>query len=376
MTRGGLAAAPTLALATAIVTGTGAAQPPSAPLPERLSATGLYLPGTRSIDPNNRPFSPQYPLWTDGADKSRWIRLPTGGRIAGHDADAWEFPVGTRLWKEFAFGGRKVETRMLWRTGVDTWAYAAYLWDAAQTDARLVPAEGLLDVADIAPGKRHSVPSREDCRTCHESGAGNVLGFSALQLSTARDPAAPHGEALQPGMVTLRSLVDEHLIEAPPGRYARPPRIPGDDRTRAVLGYLSANCGHCHHERSSIATARFPLRMPAYATPAQIGRTIDGLVARTTKWDLPHSTPGTTAAVRPGAPDLSALLVRMRSRRPSTQMPPLGTAIADHEAVDMVSAWIKDLARRDDRRAADAHGFASSPTAGARRSPVGLHSSR
>lgn len=364
MTRGRLAAALALALMAAGVVRTRAAQPAAAPvapapaaastagtLPERLSETGLYLPGTSTVDPRNRAFSPQYPLWTDGARKARWIQLPPGGRIVARDADTWEFPVGTRLWKEFAFEGRKVETRMLWRATTDAWAYASYVWNEAQTEATLAPAEGLPGLVAVAPGKRHGIPSRDDCRTCHENGAANVLGFSALQLSPDRDPGAPHAEPLQAGMITLPTLVDEGLIDAPAGLFTRPPRIPGDARTRSTLGYLSANCGHCHNPQSTVATVRFPLRMPAYATAAQVDETVEALVARTTKWDLPHTAPGTTAAIEPGAPDLSALFVRMRSRRPSSQMPPLGTAVPDRDAVDLVSAWIAGLAPRRDGHA-------------------------
>ena len=127
---------------------------------------------------------------------------------------------------------------------------------------------------------------------------------------------------------------------------SRPPRIPGEPRTRAVLGYLSANCGHCHNEESAVATVRFPLRMPAYASAAQVDAAIAALAAHTTKWDLPHSEPGTTTVVRPGGPDLSALVARMRSRRPSSQMPPLGTVVPDRDAIDLVSAWIDGLAPR------------------------------
>ena len=342
--RRGPAVALTLGLAAAMAVRSLAAPA----LPERLSETGLYLPGTLTVDPRNRAFSPQYPLWTDGAQKARWIQLPAGGRITARDADTWEFPVGTRLWKEFAFDGRRVETRMLWRVTADSWSYAAYVWNEAQTDATLAPADGLAGVVEVAPGKRHSVPSREDCRACHDNGGSGVLGFTALQLSTDRDPAAPHGEPLRPGMVTLQTLLDERLIDTPdPSVFARPPRIPGDPRTRAALGYLSANCGHCHNAASPIATVRFPLRMPAYADAAQVDRAIAALVARTTSWDLPHSTPGTTVAVKPGAPDLSALLVRMRSRRPSSQMPPLGTTVADADAIELVSAWIDALGRLD-----------------------------
>jgi hypothetical protein len=148
-------------------------------------------------------------------------------------------------------------------------------------------------------------------------------------------------------MVTLKSLVDEQLIDPPRAEFvARPPRIPGDPRTRAALGYLSANCGHCHNESSAVATVRFPLRMPAYASGDQVTRTIGDLLARTTAWDIPHNPPGTSALVSPGAPDLSALFLRMRSRRPSSQMPPLGTVLQDRQAVDLISAWIEGLAHR------------------------------
>lgn len=342
------AAALALVLATATVARMRAEPPPSRRadgLPDRLSLTGLYRPGTLTVNPRNRAFSPQYPLWTDGARKARWIQLPPGSRITARDADTWAFPVGTRLWKEFAFGGRRVETRMLWRTSADGWTYAAYVWNDAQTDATLAPAEGVPAVVEVAPGKRHSVPSRDDCRACHDNGGSGVLGFSALQLSTDRDAGAPHAEPLQAGMLTLASLVAERLIDAPrPDLFARAPRIPGEPRTRAALGYLSANCGHCHNTESAIATVRFPLRVPAYASAAQIDQAIDALAARLTRWDLPHAEPGTTSALTPGAPDRSALFVRMRSRRPSSQMPPLGSSVPDRDALDLVQAWIEGLA--------------------------------
>lgn len=45
----------------------------------------------------------------------------------------------------------------------------------------------------------------------------------------------------------------------------------------------------------------------------------------------------------PGAPEHSALLYRMRSRRPSAQMPPLGTVVADPAAVELVRRWIERM---------------------------------
>ena len=51
-------------------------------VPERLSQTGLFETGrVDRIDARNRPFSPQYPLWSDGARKSRWVYLPPNATI-------------------------------------------------------------------------------------------------------------------------------------------------------------------------------------------------------------------------------------------------------------------------------------------------------
>ena len=316
-------------------------------LPQRLSDTGLYLPGTRTVDPRNRPYSPQYPLWTDGAAKSRWVRLPHGGRIDASAADDWNVPVGTTFWKEFAFAGRKVETRLSQRVTTDRWAYASYVWNDAQTEARLAPEQGVPAVVEVASGKRHDVPARTDCRTCHENGGSPALGFTALQLSDDRDPAAPHGEPLQAGTVTLRTLLAETLLEpADPALRQHAPRIAGDPRSRAALGYLTGNCGHCHNERSAVATVRFPLRVPVFARPAQTDDIVAQLLARVTTWDLPGRVPGTSAMIEPGVPDLSVLLARMRSRRPSSQMPPLGTVVADREALELMTAWIAAMPRR------------------------------
>jgi hypothetical protein len=39
------------------------------------------------------------------------------------------------------------------------------------------------------------------------------------------------------------------------------------------------------------------------------------------------------------APDVSAMLARMRSRRPSSPMPPLGTVLRDQDALNAIERW-------------------------------------
>ncbi|MDX1518428.1 MAG: hypothetical protein R3288_16385, partial [Woeseiaceae bacterium] len=54
------------------------AAPPFAP---RLSETGLYEPGTLRVARDKLSYTPQYPLWSDGAIKKRWLYLPPGTSI-------------------------------------------------------------------------------------------------------------------------------------------------------------------------------------------------------------------------------------------------------------------------------------------------------
>ena len=180
-------------------------------LPPTLAATGLFADAhSQALQADVVAFSPQYPLWSDGADKHRWLRLPPGTTIDARDPDAWVFPVGTQLWKSFLHDGRAVETRYIERRADGRWRYAVYLWNAQGTQAALAPARGAVLAVPQAPGGRYDVPGRADCLACHDSAAVPVLGFTALQLSADRDPLAPHADP--GGPVDLRSLVARGLL--------------------------------------------------------------------------------------------------------------------------------------------------------------------
>lgn len=312
-------------------------------LPGLLSETGLLsVQGSRGPGIQGAVFSPQYPLWSDGASKRRWVYLPHGMTIDVSDPERWEFPEGTKFWKEFAVGGRKVETRFLWKRNGE-WQFATYAWNDAQTDATLVPEKGLLTTVEVAPGKRHRIPGATECRACHVSGRVEILGFNALQLSTLRDPDALHAEPLTPDMITLRTLnAERRLSPARPDWVSHPPRIAAPDRTtRTVFGYLSTNCGACHNSLSDLASLDLDLKAttsrPAAPCPTSLTTTLD----RPGKWEIASAPAGSSRRLAPGQPELSAILARMRSRRPSSQMPPLGTVVVDEAAVALLTKWIE-----------------------------------
>ena len=318
--------------------------PGAATAPGWLSDTGLYSDAAKlKVDPRNRPFSPQYPLWSDGATKRRWVRLPEGSQINVADLEKWELPVGTKFWKEFSFNGRKVETRFLWQTRRNHWVFASYAWNEQQTNAQLASESGLANIADIENGKRHSIPSVEECRACHDSDRTETLGFNALQLSTDRDPNALHAETLTGDMLTLKTLVDGNLVTPQrPELVTNPPRIEASSPlTRTALGYLSTNCGSCHNSEGSIAKLGLDLRQTASALEcsAAIATTIN----KRGHWVVPEAQEA-SRVVNPGHPESSTLVRRIKSRRPISQMPPIGTVVVDGAAVDLLTSWVQDNA--------------------------------
>jgi hypothetical protein len=271
------------------------------------------------------------------------MSLPPGGVIDASNPDVWQFPVGTRFWKEFRFG-RRAETRFIEHTP-DGWQFASYAWNDDETEAALAPELGVRQSLPIRDGVRHAIPSRQDCRACHEAGPVRALGFSALQLSPDRDPVAPHVEALPPDAVDLAQLVARGLVRGLPAHLTAAPRIVASSSTsRAALGYLHANCGSCHTGAGEMASLAFALN---YTFEPRGGSAPPALMTAAGKPSLfrVSTLPEIIERVRPGQPDASMLVTRMASRNPAIQMPPLGTRLVDEEALGLVRRWIaEDLA--------------------------------
>jgi hypothetical protein len=335
-------------IATLALSGIGEAGPQSAAPkpPQTLQGTGLYSDFTTLlVDPQHVAFSPQYPLWSDGAAKRRWISLPPDTAIDGSDPDAWIFPVGTRFWKEFSFEGRRVETRYLERQADGQWLYAAYAWSADGREAHLVAPRGQRGAYPLAGGRSHTIPGVNDCKACHQGGRAEVLGFSALQLSPDRDPFAPHAEPEPAPGVDLQSLVERGLlVNLPKSLTDTPPRIAAASAPeRAALGYMHGNCGHCHNEQGSLRNVGLFLRhvSGSAAQPA-----IASTRGHPMKKPAPGQSPDAVMRIEPGDPDRSALMQRVASRYAALQMPPLGTELVDAEAVSLLSRWIAEMDKR------------------------------
>jgi hypothetical protein len=348
----------TMAVVALAGCGGGGSSPntPSTPNPssspsELLSTTGLYTDiRTKQVDPRNLPWQPNYPLWSDGSAKERWIRIPPGTRIDTSNMDRWIFPVGTKFYKEFSFNGRRIETRIMEKVGsaasIDSWTFKAFQWRADESEAVLVGPEGVPNAAPTSFGTLHDIPALEQCKACHTRGGDAVNAFEALQLSADRDPIGVEASKLAPGDVTLEDLERQGLITNAP---AQQPRIHSSSAVgRLAMGFLHGNCGPCHNPQGPAAqlgmelrhstTARSESEEPAYRTTVNQLNTIFAL-------------PGTQVSVNSfrilgGAPEQSAIHLRVSSRTSGQQMPPFASKVIDQEAVNYITEWIRTLPRR------------------------------
>jgi hypothetical protein len=304
--------------------------PPPAPYPrptyQHLAETGLFDDATAlHVATDLVAFEPTYKLWSDGADKRRWVRLPPGTQIDTSDMDHWVFPVGTKLWKEFSLGGVLLETRLVERygSGPEDYWLGAFVWNAAGTDAVLA-----VDGQNDINGTTHDAPAQKDCGVCHRGDVGRVLGLSAIQMSRDTNPPA------------LRELASMRWLSNPPADPRGFP-VPGDATTATALGYLHANCGHCHNENgTSWPDTQMVLRLVVADRDAATSGVFASIVGK----DVNYWRGGAiTKRVAPGAPDMSALVVRMSARGTKDEMPPLATEIVDADGLAAVRAWIAAL---------------------------------
>jgi hypothetical protein len=321
--------------------GLPAATPTPPPNGERLSTTGLYSAiSTKTVASGVRHWTPQYPLWSDGGAKNRWILLPAGAAIDTTDMDRWVFPVGTKIWKEFSYVGRRVETRLIEKVSAGaspaSWSYKSFRWLSDETDAVLASADGVVDASPTSFATTHDIPAVSQCLGCHTRGGDGVLGFDALQLSGDVDPLVlPDGQRAA-GDLTVADLLAEGRLTRAPGAADR---IQSSSAVgRWSMGFLHANCGNCHNPQGLAASSGMFLRHESAA-----GREQDEPAFATTVNQLTAVYSHKLYRVRGGSPDDSAIFFRMNTRADGDRMPPIGSKVVDADAANRIHDWIAAL---------------------------------
>lgn len=339
-------------------------------MPASLAEWNLVYVADGRLRLNDRvePYDLTTPLFTDYAHKLRTVWMPEGTTARYEAEAAFDFPVGTIISKTFYYpkgkgdavlrsidhgpgadGGlamdavRLIETRLLVRRE-NGWLALPYVWNAAQTEARLMRGGELvaLTLVDAEGGSEqfdYVVPDQNQCAGCHgtdlASKAVFPIGPKARHLN--RDFAYEDGVSNQ--LAHWQQI--GYLTGLPDGPKPKAPAwndvaAPLDARARA---YLDINCGHCHSPNGAAKTSGMWLDA-ANDDPLRLGRCKLPIAAG-------QGTGDRAWGIAPGKPDDSILLYRMESVDPAVMMPELGRSLSHEEGVALVRDWIASMPEHD-----------------------------
>ncbi len=318
----------------------------STPAPT-LDAYGLFQDaGGRTPSPRVLPYDLNTPLFSDYAEKSRYVFVPAGRKVRYKSEGAFDFPVGATLVKTFAYpadlrrpneGVRFLETRLLIRKP-QGWVALAYVWNPEQTKAVLKRAGTRLDVSvvDVHGARReidYAVPNQNQCKECHQVAETlGPIGPRAGNLN--REFAYAGGRQNQ-----LTHWTQQGLLEGSPAPALSPrtavwndPAQPLAARARA---YLDANCAHCHSPAGIASNSGLFLQIEE-TRPAALGIGKRPVAAGRGSGNL-------EVAIDPGHPERSILVHRMASSEPGVMMPELGRSLVHEEGLALVREYVASL---------------------------------
>jgi uncharacterized repeat protein (TIGR03806 family) len=295
--------------------------------PATLSATGCFAPEEPSLAlPGLIRFEVNAALWSDAAEKQRWLALPDGAKISVAIDGDFDLPIGSVLVKQFSLENRPIETRLLVRHTDGDWAGYSYAWRDDGSDADLLPGT----LRKTFGNQEWTYPSREDCLLCHTKAAGGSLGLETAQLNRV----VPYALGPANQLATF-----EHI-----GLFATPPSAPLqafpeptsthgtlDERARA---YLHSNCSNCHRP-GGVSEVAIDLR---FSTPLA-----DTKLCNVTPTKGNFGFLG-AKLLTPGDPTSSLLSIRMHSTVAGVLMPQIGRAQTDDVGVAVIDDYISRLA--------------------------------
>ncbi len=303
--------------------------------PAHLSDFGFFADlARRTPAPHVTGYDLETALFSDYAEKQRYLYVPPGKTAAYAPDKAFDLPVGSALIK--TFGYRKdgafapVETRLLLHRA-SGWVAVPYVWNAAGNEADLKRAGMRVPVTFTDPSGEtqsisYAVPNQNQCKDCHAL-AGRIvpLGVKARYLNH-------NGQ--------LERLVAAGTLDRAPRDAPRVPRIDDASAPLAarVRAYLEINCAHCHNPEGAASNSGLFLelsRPEGQSTgigkrPVAAGR----------------GSGGGAFDIAPGNADASILIYRMESIDPGIAMPELGRTTVHKEGVALLRRWIDSMPRR------------------------------
>lgn len=298
------------------------------------------------------------PLFTDYAEKYRFIFVPEGKQGAYSSQDTLDFPVGTIIAKTFtmpndflneAAGEVIIETRLLLHRK-DGWATLPYTWREDGSGADLTLAGGTRTLSWIhSDGSTRSteyvIPDANSCKTCHNIARAET--GSGVNMETVITPIGPKARFLNRDNVydgktenQLDYMWQQGILVGVPADLDSIDTVPAWDDTAANLqnrakGYLDANCAHCHNDRGFASNSGMFLEYWR-EVDTSYGLCKQPVAAGSGSGGLKHD-------IVPGDPESSITWYRMNSNEPDVRMPEIGRSLIHEEGVALIYEWIASM---------------------------------
>ena len=313
----------------------------------KLSEYSFFAGNISDLKPasNVFPYEVNAALFSDYAEKARFIYLPDGQKMEYHSRLAFTFPSGAVIIKNFFYwneagapekGRRILETRLLLKEEKG-WKALEYIWNTEQTEAFLEVTGATMPVSWLDEnGKKQSIeyiaPNLNQCKGCHSfDGQFIPIGITARQLNRTENNENQLIAWQKAGRLVLPENFD--LSTAPKlVEYTHSDQQLTSLRARS---YLDANCAHCHNPHGPASTSGMFLevdqtdleKLGVNKPPVAAGR----------------GSGNRRFGIVPGKPNESILVFRMESDDPGIRMPELGRQLAHREGLELVKQWIREM---------------------------------
>lgn len=316
---------------------------------QKLSEYKFFAGALKDMNPSYGviPYKPTSELFTDYAEKKRFIWLPKGTKATYNgDGNVLNLPVGAAVLKMFYYNNvqpgnttRIIETRIMIRKS-DGWIFAEYVWNDEQTEAYLQTQSSQtpiswLDENNNLKSINYKIPSVvTDCKRCHQllDGTRLPIGIKPQNLNSTFN-------YLDGAKNQLTKLVQFGYLENNlPSTIVSV--VDYKDTSKSlnlrVRSYFDANCAHCHD--TGAEADHFSLRLAFDDTSIDANMGV-GVHAEHAVAGYPNGR-----IVTPGNVGQSILHYRINTETDNFyMMPVIGRTIRQQEGVQLVEDWINSL---------------------------------
>lgn len=307
-----------------------------------LSDYGLFTQTTDlpwQSQSSGRLYALNSELFTDFAQKYRYIFIPDQTRAQYMQSTKIEYPTGTTMVKIFSYNEDILEIRLAIKRE-HGWIFLPYIWSEQHQDA-FFSFEGITTTYQHEEfgSIRYNIPSHSQCQTCHkiqtQSGETQLTVIGPKPQNLNRNIATNQGFINQledwQQQNLLTHLPDTDTIDTAPNWQDESFSL-----KKRAKAYLDINCAHCHQPGGDADLSGLSLEYNRKNIDYSHG-----------VCNSSHGWRGGGFDIWPSKGSVSSIPIRMRHSEAKDRMPPIGRSLVHEQAAKLIEEWIDSMPYQD-----------------------------